>query len=91
MAVGVGVLVVVWVELGVAVTVAVFVVVGVGLFVSVFVGVRVEVIVKVDVGDEVTVGVGVQKKAGTPVRSLIRFCPFGEPHPVARSYPLTAL
>ena len=33
------------------------------------------------------------KKEGcpdVPVKSLIRCCPAGEPHPVARSYPLTA-
>ena len=69
----------------VAVPVLVFVAEAVCVFV--FVGVCVIVRVCVDVPAMVLVGVGVFTGEH---RSFIRFIPFGDPHPVQRSYPATA-
>lgn len=82
------------VAVGVTVRVKVGVLVGVFVLVSVVVNVwvLVEVKVQVEVGVAgIIVGVAEQTKAGKSVRALIRFCPLGVPHPVARSYPVMAL
>ena len=74
----------------VGVVVGIMVGVLVGVTVDVTVGVVVGVGVVVEVGVAVGVVVGLGLEVGVPAKASIRPVPLGLPHPVARSYPITA-